>query len=175
MAFGLGFVLGPLLGLLLQLAARADWNLRVPVPGGRWLLDAGVGARSDPSSRVEASGQWREAARTMTAEDRRHAHAPRRRPAHPGRIPVRVCVCRVRDRALYLRTGSTGKRGRCTFAGIGLLSAVVQGVDPASRPTLARLRLVVAGFVLAALGFLGLANAWSPASSLVPCCCLASN
>ena len=57
MAFGLGFVLGPLLGGVLLSLPLAD-RLAAPaaVSGGRGFFDPGVGARSDPPSRVAATG-----------------------------------------------------------------------------------------------------------------------
>ena len=57
MAFGLGFVLGPLLGgLLRRPAGRRGLAAPAALPGGRGLLDPGLGAGADPPPRVAARG-----------------------------------------------------------------------------------------------------------------------
>ena len=55
MAFGLGFVLGPLSGgVLLGPPPQSEWRLRLPFLVAAALLDPGVGACALPASRVTA-------------------------------------------------------------------------------------------------------------------------
>ncbi len=145
MAFGLGFVLGPLLGgVLLELAARRRMAAPPAVPGGRGLLDPGVGARSDPPSRVAAprSAGARGGARGDLAGDRRYDVDSRDRPAHPDRLSRRFRLRGVRGNicALLAAAHALGRAdgGVCVRRDRVLERGRAGGLDPPARPALWR-------------------------------------
>ena len=135
MAFGLGFVLGPLLGgVLLSLPLRRRVAAPRAVPGGRGFLDPGVGARPDSPARVAAPGGQARARRLAVVSWRGIVDTialPGSRPAHPDRLSGRSRVRRVRGdlRAFPEPPHGAGMRDTAAFAfaGIGFLSAIVQG------------------------------------------------
>jgi DHA1 family tetracycline resistance protein-like MFS transporter len=166
MAFGLGFVLGPLLGgLLLSLPIADDWRLRLPflVAAGfstlAWILVLTRLPESLPRDAVA-----RQSARVVSW---RGVVDVIRLPA-VGRL-VLVGFLGVLGFAafegtfsLYLgiRFGWDPRSAAFAFAAMGFLSAAVQG--GLIRRLVARYgepRLIVAGIVLAASGFAGLAMA----------------
>ena len=97
MAFGLGFVLGPLLGgVLVSLPVGGDWRLRLP-----FLVAAGFSTLAwilvlDPPSGVATRGSQapRGRARPELARSGRHDDAAGDRPARLARFPLRSGICR---------------------------------------------------------------------------------
>ena len=166
MAFGLGFVLGPLLGGLLLWSCRCRRvAAAAAVPGGRGLFDAGVGARSLPASRVAAASRTARETRLAPelAGNRRHRRASRDRPAGPDRVPRRCWPSR-RSRGrlrcfLRRRLHWDAQTAAFAFAGLGFLSAIVQGgLIRRLVPRFGEARLIVVGLILAACGFAGLSQ-----------------
>jgi MFS transporter, DHA1 family, tetracycline resistance protein len=166
MAFGLGFVLGPLLGgLLLSLPIADDWRLRLPflVAAGfstiAWVL---VLTRLPESLPRDATS--RRAARVVSW--RGIVDVIRLPGVGPlvlvGSLGVLGFAMFEGTFALYLgdRFGWDPRSAAFAFAAMGFLSAAVQGglirrlVPRFGEPT-----LIVAGIVLAASGFAGLARA----------------
>jgi DHA1 family tetracycline resistance protein-like MFS transporter len=166
MAFGLGFVLGPLLGgLLLSLPIGDDWRLRLPflVAAGfstiAWVLvltrlpeslprDAGP----RPPARVVS---WR----GITDVIKLPGVGPL---VLVGALGVLGFAMFEGTFALYLgvRFEWDPRSAAFAFAAIGLLSAAVQGgLIRRIVPRFGEPRLIVAGIVLAAGGFAGLALA----------------
>jgi len=164
MAFGLGFVLGPLLGgVLLGLPVGEDWRLRLPflVAAGfstlAWIL---VLTRL-PESRSEAT-RSREAARVLSWRGLSDTITL------PGIGPlVLLCFMTVLafaalegTLALFLQRRMQWDAGAAAyaFAGLGLLSAVVQGgLIRRLLPRFGESRLIVGGIAVVALGFAALA------------------
>ncbi len=166
MAFGLGFVLGPLLGgLLLSLPVSDDWRLRLPflVAAGfstlAWVL---VLTRLPESLRLE--GAVRKAARVMSW---RGILDTVNLPGVGllvlvGFLVVLGFASFEGTFALYLRGrfGWDARSAAFAFAGLGFLSALVQGgLIRRLVPRFGEPRLIVAGLVLAIAGFAGLAIA----------------
>jgi MFS transporter, DHA1 family, tetracycline resistance protein len=164
MAFGLGFVLGPLLaGLLLSLPIAADWRLRLPflVAAGfstvAWVL---VLTRL-PESRTAASRppetarvvSWRGIADTI-------ALPGVGRLVLIGFLAVLAFAAYEGTISLYLlrRFQWEPRQAAFAFAGLGFISAVVQGglIRPLV-PKFGEARLIVAGLALASCGFAGMA------------------
>jgi DHA1 family tetracycline resistance protein-like MFS transporter len=168
MAFGLGFVLGPLLGgLLLSLPVAEEWRLRLP-----FLAAAGFSTLAWvlvffrlPESRVP-SGAVRNAARVVSWRGIGDVFSI------PGAgllvlvgfLGVLAFAAFEGTFALYLRRRLdwNAQRAAFAFAGLGLWSAAVQGgLVRRLVPRLGETRLIPAGLVLAAAGFAGLAVAAS--------------
>jgi MFS transporter, DHA1 family, tetracycline resistance protein len=164
MAFGLGFVLGPLLaGALLLLPIAADWRLRLPflVAAGfstiAWVL---VLTRL-PESRT-AANRDRETARVVSWRGIADTIAI----PGVGRL-VLIGFLAVLAFAAYEGTISLfllrrfhweTKTAAFAFAGLGLISAVVQGgLIRRLVPRFGEARLIVGGLALAACGFAGMA------------------
>jgi DHA1 family tetracycline resistance protein-like MFS transporter len=166
MAFGLGFVLGPLLGgLLLKLPMADDWRLRLPflVAAGfstiAWVL---VLTRLPESLPRDAAA--RQAARVVS---RRGIADVIGLPAVgplvlAGFLAVLGFAAFEGTFALYLggRFGWEPGSAAFAFAAMGFLSATVQGgLIRRLVPRHGEARLIVAGIFLAASGFAGLAMA----------------
>jgi DHA1 family tetracycline resistance protein-like MFS transporter len=165
MAFGLGFVLGPLLGgLLLKFPVADDWRLRLPflVAAGfstiAWILvltrlpepSRDAGAR--PPARVVS---WR----GIVDVTRLPGVAPL---VLLGFLGVLGFAAFEGTFALYLgrRFGWDPGSAAFAFAAMGFLSAMVQGgLIRRLVPRHGEPRLIVAGLLLAASGFAGLATA----------------
>jgi len=164
MAFGLGFVFGPLLGgVLLSLPLPQEWRLRVPflVAAGfstlAWVL---VLIRLPESRRRENRAletarvvSWRGIVDTMTIPGVG-------RLVLTGFLAVFAFAAFEGTFALFLKQSSMrwdAQKAAFAFAGIGFLSAVVQGgLIRRLVPRFGEVRLIVAGLVLAVLGFAGL-------------------
>lgn len=173
MAFGLGFVLGPLLGMaLLELPISPAWRLRVPflVAAGfstlAWIL---VLLRLPESLPKDAS--TRQAARVVG----RRGLADAFKLPGVGRMIALGSLVALGFAALegtfslYLgeRQGWDAAGVMGGFAFLGLVTAVVQGgLVRRLAPKYGEPRLIVAGLVLLALGFAGLALASGTAATL---------
>jgi DHA1 family tetracycline resistance protein-like MFS transporter len=166
MAFGLGFVLGPLLGgVLVSLPIAGDWRLRLPflVAAGfstlAWIL---VLARL-PESRPVGAGN-RESARVLS---RRGLVDTMTLPGIAqlillGFLTVLAFAALEGTLSLYLhrRMDWNARSAAFVFAGLGLLSALVQGgLIRRLVPRFGEPRLIGAGIAIVALGFAGLALA----------------
>ncbi len=164
MAFGLGFVLGPLMaGLLLSLPVGGGPAAAAAVPGGRGVLDGGLGAGAGAAARV-AAARRRGPAVGAGAEPpgaRRHRPAAGSRPAGAGRVPGHPGVRGVRgdvrpDARPAVRLGPAA--GVVRVRGDRAAERGRAGrPDPPPGPALGEPRLIVAGIALAAAGFAGLA------------------
>jgi MFS transporter, DHA1 family, tetracycline resistance protein len=174
MAFGLGFVLGPLLGMaLVALPVPEGWRLRVPflVAAGfstiAWvlvLLRLPESLPKDPKARQE-----------VRVLSRRGLVDAFRLPG-VGRMIALGSLVALGFAALegtfslYLgdrqKWGPTGVMGG--FAFLGLVTAVVQGgLVRRLAPKYGEARLIAVGLVLLILGFAGLALAQGTASTLL--------
>jgi DHA1 family tetracycline resistance protein-like MFS transporter len=166
MAFGLGFVLGPLLGgLLLRLPLADDWRLRLPFLVAAafstiaWLL---VLTRLPESSPRDATA--RQAARVVSWRGVADVIGL---PAvgslvSVGFLAVLGFAAFEGTFALYLggRFGWDPGSAAFAFAAMGFLGAMVQGgLIRRLVPRFGEPRLIVAGIILAASGFAGLAMA----------------
>jgi DHA1 family tetracycline resistance protein-like MFS transporter len=161
-AFGVGFVLGPILGgLLLQLPVAADWRLRVPflVAAGlstvAWVLVlAWLPESSSPSSRQAARVlSWRGVLDTI-------ALPGIGRLVLIGTLTVLAWAALEGTFSLYLRErmGWTTVNAAYAFAFIGLVSAVVQGgLIRRLVPRYGEARLVMVGLLALGVGLAGLA------------------
>ena len=164
MAFGLGFVLGPLLGgLLLGLPIAGDWRLRLPflVAAGfstlAWILvltrlpeSRSLGVRKREVARVLS---WRGLADTMTLPGIG-------RLVLLGFLSVLAFAALEGTLSLFLlrRMHWDARSVAFVFAGLGLLSALVQGgLIRRLVPRFGEPRLIAAGIAIVALGFAGLA------------------
>jgi MFS transporter, DHA1 family, tetracycline resistance protein len=174
MAFGLGFVLGPLLGMaLVTLPVAEGWRLRVPflVAAGfstvAWVL---VLLRLPES--LPKGSEPREEVRVVS----RRGLADAFRLPGVGRMIALATLVALGFAALegtfslYLeerqRWGPTGVMGG--FAFLGLVTAVVQGgLVRRLAPKYGEPRMIAVGLVLLVLGFAGLALARGTASTLV--------
>ncbi len=163
MAFGLGFVLGPALGgVLLSLPLPEEWRLRTPFLVAAafsmvaWLL---VLTRLPESRRPE--GDSREAARVISWRGIVDtATLPGiGRLIVIGFLAVLAFAAFEGTFALYLkrRMGWEARTAAFAFAGMGLLTAIVQGgMIRRLVPRFGEPRLILAGLALAASGFAGL-------------------
>jgi DHA1 family tetracycline resistance protein-like MFS transporter len=168
MAFGLGFVLGPLLGgLLLELPIDGQWRLRLP-----FLVAAGCSTVAWvlvlfrlPESRPR-DDRPREAARTLSLRGITDTVAV------PGVgllvgigfLAVLAFASFEGTFALFLvrRLQWKAQRAAFAFAGLGFLSAAVQGgLIRRLVPRFGEARLIVVGLIVAAGGFAALARAWN--------------
>jgi DHA1 family tetracycline resistance protein-like MFS transporter len=166
MAFGLGFVLGPLLGgVLVSLPIAEDWRLRLPflVAAGfstlAWILvlsrlpeSRPVGARNRESARVLS---WRGLVDTMTLPGIGQLMLL-------GFLSVLAFAALEGTLSLYLRRRMdwNARSAAFVFAGLGLLSALVQGgLIRRLVPRFGEPRLIGAGIAIVALGFACLALA----------------
>jgi MFS transporter, DHA1 family, tetracycline resistance protein len=164
MAFGLGFVLGPLLGgVLLSLPLADDWRLRLPflVAAGfstvAWVLvltrlpeSLPQGSLTRQAARVAT---WRGIVDTITVPGIG-------RLILIGFLAVLAFAAFEGTFALYLlrRMQWDARTAAFAFAGIGLLSALVQGgLIRRLVPRFGEAKLIVTGLVLAACGFAGMA------------------
>jgi len=164
MAFGLGFVLGPALGgLLLSLPLSEEWRLRTPFlvaaafSTAAWVL---VLWRLPESRRADHAP--REAARVLSGRGLVDtATLPGIGPLIAiGFLAVLAFAAFEGTFALYLnrRMGWHARTAAFAFAGMGLLTAIVQGVIIRHLvPRFGEFRLILAGLALAASGFAGLA------------------
>jgi len=166
MAFGLGFVLGPLLGgVLVSLPIAEDWRLRLPFLAAAgfstlaWILvlsrlpeSRPVGARNRESARVLS---WRGLVDTMTLPGIGQLMLL-------GFLSVLAFAALEGTLSLYLRRRMDWnvRSAAFVFAGLGLLSALVQGgLIRRLVPRFGEPRLIGAGIAIVALGFAGLALA----------------
>ena len=162
-AFGVGFVLGPLLGaLLVQVPVDPEWRLRLPflVASGfstlAWLL---VVFRL-PESRPEGAGRttarvlsWGGLLRTVAAPRIGLLVAI-------GALVVLGFAVLEGTFSLYLkdRMGWDAGRAALGFAGLGLVSAIVQGgLIRRLVPRFGEPRLILTGILGLGLGLAGLA------------------
>jgi DHA1 family tetracycline resistance protein-like MFS transporter len=171
MAFGIGFILGPLLGgLLLALPVDSHWRLRLP-----FLVAAGFSTvawvlvlTQLPESRL-VENQLPEAARVVSW------HGLLDMVSLPGVgrlvltgfLAVFAFAAFEGTFALFLgrQIGWDARAAAFAFAGIGFLSATVQGgLIRRLVPRFGEARLIVAGLVLVILGFAGLAQALGAAA-----------
>jgi DHA1 family tetracycline resistance protein-like MFS transporter len=177
MAFGLGFVLGPLLGgLVVSLPVSEAWRLRLPflVAAGfstlAWLL---VLTRLPESIPRDAGAReavrvvsWRGLVDTMTLPGIGQL-------VLLGFLSILAFGSLEGTLALFLRRrlGWDAPSAAFAFAGLGLLSAFVQGgLIRRLVPRFGEPRLIVGGIITVALGFAGLAlvsNALELAAALV--------
>jgi DHA1 family tetracycline resistance protein-like MFS transporter len=174
MAFGLGFVLGPLLGLaLVELPVAPEWRLRVPflVAAGfstiAWVL---VWLRLPES--LPKDSTVRQEARVISVRGLADAF---QLPA-VGRMIALASLVALGFAALegtfslYLEKrqswGPAGVMAGFTF--LGLVTAVVQGgMVRRLAPKYGESKLIIVGLVLLILGFAGLALAQGAAAILM--------
>jgi DHA1 family tetracycline resistance protein-like MFS transporter len=164
MAFGLGFVLGPLLGgLLLRLPVDPSWRLKIPflVAAGfstlAWIL---VLTRLPESLPVDANARrgarvvsWRGIIDTLTLPDVG-------RVVLLGSLVILAFAALEATYSLFLRERLHWDEGTAAFgfAFLGLVSAVVQGgLIRRLVPRFGEPRLIIAGIAFLVLGFVGLA------------------
>jgi DHA1 family tetracycline resistance protein-like MFS transporter len=164
MSFGLGFVLGPLLGgLLVSLPVAEDWRLRLPflVAAGfstlAWVLvltrlpeTLPRGARLPETARALS---WRGLVDTMTLPGIGQLILL-------GFLSILAFAALEGTLALFLRRRMewNPQSVAFAFAGLGLLSALVQGgLIRRLAPRFGEPRLIGAGIAIVALGFAGLA------------------
>ncbi|MGO9470864.1 MAG: MFS transporter [Isosphaeraceae bacterium] len=177
MAFGLGFVLGPALGgVLLKLPLPEEWRLRTPFlvaalfSTAAWVLvltrlpeSRPAQGRSRESARVVS---WRGIIDTATLPGIGQLIVI-------GFLAVLAFAAFEGTFTLFLnrRMGWDADKAAFAFAGMGLLTALVQGgLIRRLVPRFGELRLILTGLALAAGGFAGLAlssNALALAGSLL--------
>ena len=167
MAFGLGFVLGPLMGgVLLSLPLADEWRLRLPflVAAGfstlAWVLVLVRLPESLPQGNVAREAArvptWRGIVDTITVPGIG-------RLILIGFLAVLAFAAFEGTFALVLAARPHARWDTCrtaafAFAGIGFLSAVVQGgLIRRLVPRFGEAKLIVTGLVLAACGFAGMA------------------
>ena len=177
MAFGLGFVFGPLLGgLLLSLPLADNWRLRVP-----FLVAAGFSTLAwvlvllrlpesrrpgQPARETARVASWKGIVATMSIPGIG-------RLILIGFLAVFAFAAFEGTFALFLRRRMhwDARNAAFAFAGIGFLSAVVQGgLIRRLVPRFGEARLIIVGLVLAACGFAVMslaANAPELAGSMV--------
>jgi DHA1 family tetracycline resistance protein-like MFS transporter len=166
MAFGLGFVLGPMLGgLLVGLPVPEAWRLRIPflVAAGfstlAWLLVLFYLPESLPKGSPAREGarvvSWRGLTDTMILPG-----------VGPlvllGFLSILAFASLEGTLALFLRRRMewNARSAAFAFAGLGLISAFVQGfLIRRLVPRFGELRLIVAGISTVAAGFAALAMA----------------
>jgi MFS transporter, DHA1 family, tetracycline resistance protein len=166
MAFGLGFVLGPLLGgVLLSLPVAPDWRLRLPflVAAGfstvAWILVLTRLPESLPSNaaarQLARVLSWRGIVDTIKLPEVG-------RLVLLGSLSTLAFAAFEGTFALYLggRFGWDPGYAAFAFAAMGLIGALVQGgLIRRLVPRYGEPRLIIAGIILAASGFIGLAIA----------------
>jgi len=165
MAFGLGFVLGPLLGgLILQVPVHEDWRLRLPflVAAGfstiAWVL---VLTRLPES--LPPGVQVKETARSLSWRGLVDvATLPNvRRLVTVEFLAVLAFACFEGTFALFLlrRLHWDAQSAAFAFAGLGLVSAIVQGgMIRRLVPRFGENRLILGGLSLVSVGFALLAS-----------------
>jgi len=174
MAFGIGFVLGPLLGMaLVALPVAADWRLRLPflVAAGfstiAWILvlfRLPESLPKDPTTREEV----RVVSRRGLADAFRLPGVGRM--IALGSLVALGFAALEGTFSLYLEDRQKWRPDQVMggFAFLGLVTAVVQGgLVRRLAPRVGEPRLIVVGLVLLILGFVGLAIAGGTASVLV--------
>ncbi|AMV37390.1 Tetracycline resistance protein, class B [Planctomyces sp. SH-PL62] len=173
MAFGLGFVLGPLLGGLMQdLPLPPGWHLRTPflaAAGFSTIALIMVIARLPES--LPAGSKPRQAARVLS----RRGLADVFRLEGVGSLALIAFLSILAWAALegtfavflQRRMGWTPKGAAFAFAATGLLSAIVQGgLIRTLVPRFGELRLILSGGLLAGVGFAIVAAA--PGTGILP-------
>jgi DHA1 family tetracycline resistance protein-like MFS transporter len=177
MAFGLGFVLGPLLGgLLVGLPVGPEWRLRLPflVAAGFSTLAWVLVLLRLPES-LPAGGKAREAARVLSWQGLADTLTLPGigRLVLLGFLTVLAFACLEGTLSLFLRRRMEwdARSAAFAFAGLGLLSAAVQGgLIRRLVPRLGEPRLIIAGLVTVAIGFAAMAvvsNALELAGAIV--------
>lgn len=170
-AFGVGFVLGPLLsGILISLPVPAEWRLRLPflVAAGfstiAWILVLTHLPESRP-----ADGMARSQARVITMRGLLDLISL------PG-VGWLVLLSSLNTLAfaflegtfsLFLpeRLGLSPRAAAFAFAYLGLISAIVQGgFIRRLVPRFGEPRLILAGLVAVLLGYLAMTQVWSIAA-----------
>jgi len=166
MAFGLGFVLGPLFGLgLVELPVPAEWRLRLPflVAAGfstvAWVL---VVARLPESLPLDARN--RQSARVVTRRGLAEAVATPgvARMIFLGALTILAFAALEATLSLYLgeRQGWGPGGVLLGFTYLGFVTAMVQGgIVRRLAPKLGEPRLILTGLILLVCGFVGLAAA----------------
>ncbi len=168
MAFGLGFVLGPMLGgLLVGLPVPEAWRLRIPflVAAGfstlAWLLVWFYLPESLPKGSAAREGarvvSWRGLSDTMILPGVGQL-------VLLGFLSILAFASLEGTLALFLRRRMewNARSAAFAFAGLGLISAFVQGaLIRRLVPRLGEPRLIVAGISTVAVGFAALALASS--------------
>jgi DHA1 family tetracycline resistance protein-like MFS transporter len=161
-AFGLGFVLGPLLaGLILELPVRPDWQLRLPflVAAGFSTLAYLLVLTRLPESTDEAH---REAARVLSWRGLVDTVSMPRIGTLVvlGTLVTLAFSALEGTFALYLkeRFGASARVGAFGYALLGFVGVVIQGgLIRGLVPRFGEPRLIVVGLALMALGLAGLA------------------
>jgi DHA1 family tetracycline resistance protein-like MFS transporter len=178
MAFGLGFVLGPLLGgLIVRAPVPPDWRLRLPfLVGAGFSTLAFVLVLTRLPESLPADATAREVSRVISW------HGLVETVTHPlsmslvavGFLAVLAFGSLESTFSLFLgrRMGWGPSRAAFAFAYVGLVSAAVQGgLIRRLVPRFGELRLIAAGAAALAVGLAGLSQAASTpallASSLV--------
>ncbi len=166
MAFGLGFVLGPLLSLaLIELPVAAEWRLRLPflVAAGFSTLAWVLVILRLPES-LPADVRSRQAARVVSRRGLTEALTTPgvARMIALGTLTILAFAALEGTLSLYLgeRQGWTPGRVLGGFAYLGLITAMVQGgLVRRLVPRLGEPRLILTGLSLLVVGFAGLALA----------------
>jgi MFS transporter, DHA1 family, tetracycline resistance protein len=165
MAFGLGFVLGPMLGgLLVGLPVPDAWRLRIPLLVLFYLPESlPKGSPAPEAARVVS---WRGLADTITLPGVGQL-------VLLGFLSILAFASLEGTLALFLRRRMewNARSAAFAFAGLGLISAFVQGfLIRRLVPRFGEPRLIIAGISTVAVGFAALALASSAlelAASLV--------
>lgn len=160
MAFGLGFVLGPLVGaLLVDLPVSPEWSLRIPFLAAAAFSTVALGlviARLPES--LPAGSEPRTRARVVT----RRGLVDVFRLEGVGILALLAFLSILAwaslegTFAVFLqrRMGWTKREAAYAFAAAGLISAIVQGgLIRRLVPRFGEIRLILAGGILAGLGF----------------------
>ncbi len=163
MAFGVGFVLGPLLGgLILSLPVPAGWQLRLPfLVAAGFSVVAGLLVLTRLPESLPAAGRARSEARVVSL---RGLGDTVRLPGVGrlvglGFLNVLAFAALEGTFALYLRErlGWTARGAMFGFAFLGLVSAIVQGgLIRRLVPSYGEARLIVVGLASCVAGFVGL-------------------
>ena len=166
MAFGLGFVLGPLMGgLLLRLPVDPSWRLRVPfLVGAAFSTLAWVLVLTRLPESLPADRGVRQASRVLSW------HGLVETTAHPaigllvlvGSLNVLAFAALEATYSLFLRArmGWGADRAAFAFAFLGLVSALVQGgLIRRVVPRFGEPRLILAGIAALAAGMALMAGA----------------
>ena len=166
MAFGLGFVLGPLLSLaLVELPVAPEWRLRLPflVAAGFSTLAWVLVVLRLPES-LPADVRNRQAARVVSRRGLAEAIATPgvARMIALGSLTILAFAALEGTLSLYLgeRQGWTTNGVLAGFAYLGLVTALVQGgLVRRLVPRLGEPRLILTGLSLLVVGFVGMALA----------------